>query len=71
METILSTRQQEILLRIARGLTDDEIADELSISRHTVSNYVRLICAELGAENRARAIYLACSRGLIPLEEEE
>lgn len=69
METILTIRQQEILLGIARGLTDEEISGALSISLHTVRSHVRMICAQLGAENRAQAIYLACSRGLIPLEE--
>ncbi len=70
METEFTTRHRDILLGIARGLTDDEIANQFSISVYTVRSYVRMICALLGAANRARAIYVACSRGIIPLREE-
>jgi non-specific serine/threonine protein kinase len=50
----LTSREREIALLIARGLTNRRIASELSISERTVENHVRKILKKLGFPSRAR-----------------
>lgn len=69
MSLRLTTRQQEVLLAIARGLTDDQIGARLGVSSHTVASYVQDIFSVLGATNRPHAVYLACCRGWLPPDE--
>lgn len=52
----LSTRETQILVQIAHGLSDKEIANELNISPHTIQTYVARICMKLNARNRAHAV---------------
>lgn len=52
----LSTREAEIIMLIARGFLDKEIARELSISARTVQTYVTRICSKLDARNRSHAV---------------
>jgi pimeloyl-ACP methyl ester carboxylesterase/DNA-binding CsgD family transcriptional regulator len=55
----LSKREREILERIARGLSNQQIADGLFISEKTVRNHVTSIFDKLGVSSRAQAIVLA------------
>lgn len=48
----LSDREEEVLLTVARGLTNAEIADELHISLSTVKAHVANLMTKLGARNR-------------------
>jgi DNA-binding CsgD family transcriptional regulator len=50
----LTRREQEIALRVARGLTNRRIASELTISERTVENHVRKILKTLGFRSRAQ-----------------
>ena len=50
----LTAREQEVALLVARGLTNRRIAEELSISEHTVANHVRKILKKLGLHSRAQ-----------------
>jgi non-specific serine/threonine protein kinase len=50
----LTAREQEVALLAARGLTNRRIAEELSISEHTVANHVRKILKKLGLHSRAQ-----------------
>ena len=61
----LSPREREVLVLAASGLTDAEIARELSTSRGTAQNYVSGILAKLGVINRARLVVVAYESGLI------
>jgi DNA-binding CsgD family transcriptional regulator len=61
----LSAREVEILHLIARGLTNQQIADELTISLNTVLHHVSNILGKTGAANRAEATDYAHRRGLI------
>ena len=51
----LTPRETEILVLIARGLTNAQIAGELNVSPGTVRNHVTTILAKLGAANRTQA----------------
>jgi DNA-binding NarL/FixJ family response regulator len=48
----LTEREEEVLLTIARGCTNAEIADELHISLSTVKTHIASLMAKLGARNR-------------------
>lgn len=61
----LSSRETEILRRVAEGLLYKEIADSLGISPHTVHNHVKRIYAKLHAANREEAIREAVRLGLV------
>jgi predicted ATPase/DNA-binding SARP family transcriptional activator/DNA-binding CsgD family transcriptional regulator len=50
----LTAREQEVALLVGRGLTNRQIALELSISEHTVANHVRKILKKLGLRSRAQ-----------------
>jgi two-component system, NarL family, response regulator LiaR len=61
----LSEREREVLIRMARGLSNGEIAEELTISPHTVRHHVRNILAKLEVTNRTEAVHVAMQRGLV------
>ncbi|MFT7598675.1 MAG: DNA-binding NarL/FixJ family response regulator [Acidimicrobiales bacterium] len=48
----LTLREEEVLLTVARGLTNYEIADELNISLSTVKTHLASLMNKLGARNR-------------------
>jgi DNA-binding CsgD family transcriptional regulator len=50
----LTRREQEIALLVARGLTNRQIAEELSISEHTVATHVGKILKKLGLHSRSQ-----------------
>ena len=52
----LSPREQEILQHLAKGLLYKEIADQLSISTHTVRQHIHKIYEKLHVQNRTEAI---------------
>jgi predicted ATPase/DNA-binding CsgD family transcriptional regulator len=58
----LNPREQEILRRLATGLSDQQIADELFLSLNTIKWYNRQIYSKLGVSSRTQAI--ACATGL-------
>ncbi len=64
----LTEREQEILRRMARGLSTTEIADELFISPVTVRNHVARILSKLGAHTKLAAVAFAYRNGLIEPE---
>ena len=60
----LSDREREVLLLLAQGASNKEIADRLVISEGTVKNHVSSILGKLQAENRTQAAELARRYGL-------
>ena len=48
----LTAREEEVLLTVARGLTNAEIANELHISLSTVKTHLASLMNKLGARNR-------------------
>lgn len=65
----LTQREQEILLLVAQGYTNPEIAAELGLSVDTVHTHVCNILNKLGLANRAAAAAYAALQGLIRLED--
>jgi DNA-binding CsgD family transcriptional regulator/tetratricopeptide (TPR) repeat protein len=57
----LTTREFEVARKVAEGLTNAELADELSISPKTASSHVEHILAKLGASRRAEIAAWATS----------
>jgi len=64
-EEALTLREKEILLRIKRGLPYKAIAEELSISPHTVHTHIKKIYEKLHAKTRGEALHRAQRQGLI------
>ncbi len=65
----LSARELEVLALVARGLSNKEIADALSISDKTVRNHVASCLVKLGVADRTGAVTTAIRRGLIRISE--
>lgn len=61
----LTEREREVLLLVARGLTNQEIAVELVISPHTAKTHVNRIMSKVGARDRAHLVILAYEAGLV------
>ena len=61
---VLTDRENEVLLRVAKGFTLPEIAVQLSLSRHTISDYVKQIYRKLNVSSRAEAALEAQRLGL-------
>src|SRR2546428_7208745 len=52
MSTTLTQREHEIHQLVARGLTNDEIAEDLGISRRTVEAHLRMLFSKTGVNRR-------------------
>ena len=61
----LTSREKEVLQRMADGLANKGIAQRLSISEHTVKFHVASILAKLGASSRTEAVSIGIRNGLI------
>ena len=61
----LTPREREVLDLLATGATNQDIADQLTISLHTVKSHVRNILSKLHAVNRRDAARLAARQGLL------
>jgi len=63
----VTAREDEVLLAVARGLTNTEIADSLHISLSTVKTHLASLMAKLGARNRVEiAMWAYETRRIIP-----
>lgn len=63
----LTSREQEVLQLVAEGLTNKAIAQQLSISEHTVKFHINTIMGKLNAPSRTAAVVRATRLGLILL----
>ena len=61
----LTPRQREVLLLIARGLSNSEIEAELGITRATCRSHITALLARLGARDRAQLVIAAYESGLV------
>jgi DNA-binding CsgD family transcriptional regulator len=65
IETDLSSRELEVLLNVANGLSNKEIAEKLFVSLNTVKTHTANIYSKLGVKSRTQAISKAKSLNLI------
>lgn len=63
----LTPREIEVLERLAEGLPNKAIAEQLGISDQTVKFHVASITGKLGASNRTEAVRLAVRNGIITI----
>ncbi|CAM5339537.1 Two-component system response regulator OS=Streptomyces glaucescens OX=1907 GN=SGLAU_31700 PE=4 SV=1 [Streptomyces glaucescens] len=61
----LSAREREVLVLVARGTSNREIAAELFISEATVKTHLTHIYAKLGVKDRAAAVAVGYDRGIL------
>lgn len=65
----LSTREREVLVLAAKGLSSKEVAGKLFISERTVQTHLASIYDKLGSKNKTEALLLALKYGVVTLEE--
>jgi DNA-binding CsgD family transcriptional regulator len=63
----LTPREHDVLIELARGSSNRDIAAALGISENTVKFHVATILAKLQARSRAEAVMAAVRRGVLPL----
>lgn len=61
----LSDREREVLLDMATGLTNGEIAQHLHLSESTIKSHVGRVLAKIGARDRVHAVIIAYEVGLV------
>ena len=62
----LTAREREVLVLVAQGATNKEIAAKLVVSDNTARNHVSHILAKLGFSRRSEAAAYAVKKGLVP-----
>lgn len=65
VQSVLSSRETDVLNLVGAGHTTQEIAERLTISRKTVENHKQRIFTKLDVQNQAHAVAVAVRRGLI------
>ncbi|MFF3374491.1 response regulator [Streptomyces sp. NPDC002680] len=61
----LTGREREVLVQVAGGHSNDEIAERLEVSPLTVKTHVNRAMAKLGARDRAQLVVIAYESGLV------
>ncbi|MFE7123752.1 response regulator [Streptomyces sp. NPDC057617] len=64
--TGLTRREREVLIAVASGLNNTEIAESLVLSESTVKTHVGRVLARIGARDRVQAVIIAYDAGLVP-----
>ena len=64
--TALTDREREVLVLVAQGLSNQQIADSLVISERTARTHVSNILGKLGVASRTQAALLAIREGIAP-----
>jgi DNA-binding NarL/FixJ family response regulator len=62
---VVSERENEIIILIAEGLTNEQIAIQLFLSKHTVNTHRKNIMAKLGVKNTAGIVMYAVKTNLV------
>ncbi|MBQ0866105.1 response regulator transcription factor [Streptomyces sp. A73] len=67
----LTLRENEVLLLLAQGMANDEIAEKLSVSGATIRSHVHNVLHKLNVRSRAQAVAVAYETGLINTIEQK
>ena len=62
----ISKREYEVLLEVANGLSNKEIADKLFVSENTIKTHISNLFIKLNAKRRTQAIQIAKDYRIIP-----
>jgi two-component system, NarL family, response regulator NreC len=62
---LLTQREREVLELLAQGISNDQIAEKLVISRHTVARHRENLMRKLGLHSRSELVKYAIRKGLI------
>jgi DNA-binding NarL/FixJ family response regulator len=62
--SVLTEREREVVALVAAGLSNDQIAQHLVVSPHTVKTHVKRAMVKLGAHDRAQLVVIAYETGL-------
>ena len=65
----LSDREVEIIELITTGLTNEQIATQLAISKHTVDNHISNVLKKTGTDNRVALVRWALQWGKVCLND--
>lgn len=63
---LLSKRELEVVRCLAEGLTNREIAERLSLSQHTIKNYLFRVFDKLGVSSRLELLFMTLSQAGTP-----
>jgi DNA-binding NarL/FixJ family response regulator len=69
MKTLITLREQEILTLMAQGLSSKSIAQQLSLSFHTVQTHRKNILKKLNESSTIRAVSVASRVGLLSFND--
>ena len=61
----LTSREIEILKLVVKGYSNEEIAKELFISKHTVKMHISIMIQKLGLKNRCEIAYMAGKKNIV------
>jgi DNA-binding NarL/FixJ family response regulator len=61
----LTDREREVLIEVAHGLSNEEVAETLFISENTVKTHVKRVLTKLEARDRVQAVVMAYEGGLM------
>ena len=62
---VLTSRETEVLMLIAQGMSNTQISDTLCIAGETARTHIKRILAKLGLRDRAQAVVIAYETGLV------